>query len=46
MPVWSWAETDNYDLTIAQEKITIAGATADGMTINGGIPGPTLRFMV
>ena len=43
-PGWLWAETVNYDLTIAQEKITIAGATADGMTINGGIPGPTLRF--
>jgi FtsP/CotA-like multicopper oxidase with cupredoxin domain len=44
MPGWLWAETVNYDLTIAQEKITIAGATAEGMTINGGIPGPTLRF--
>lgn len=34
----------NYELTIAQEKATIADATAEGMTINGGIPGPTLRF--
>ncbi|MFC1877010.1 multicopper oxidase domain-containing protein [Thermodesulfobacteriota bacterium] len=33
-----------YELTIAQEKVTIAGKTAEGMTINGNIPGPTLRF--
>ena len=39
-----WAKTVNYELTIAQERITINGATAEGMTINGGIPGPTLRF--
>ena len=39
-----WAETVRYELTIAQEKITIDAATAEGMTINGGIPGPTLRF--
>lgn len=44
MPDWLWAETVNYDLTVSQETITIAGATAEGMTINGGIPGPTLRF--
>ena len=44
MPSRVRAETVNYELTIAQEKITIAGATAKGMTINGSIPGPTLRF--
>jgi FtsP/CotA-like multicopper oxidase with cupredoxin domain len=34
-----------YSLTIAQEPITIIREkTADGMTINGSIPGPTLRF--
>ena len=38
MPGWLWAETVNYDLTITQEKITIAGATVEGMTINGGKP--------
>jgi FtsP/CotA-like multicopper oxidase with cupredoxin domain len=38
------AETVNYELTIAQKKISIADKTTDGMTINGGIPGPTLRF--
>ena len=38
------ADTVSYELTIAQEQVTIEGKTADGMTINGGIPGPTLRF--
>ncbi len=33
-----------YDLTIAEEEINITGKPAWGMTINGGIPGPTLRF--
>ncbi len=44
IPGWGRAETVNYELTIAQEKVTITGKTAEGMTINGGIPGPTLRF--
>jgi hypothetical protein len=33
-----------YDLTIARQAIKVAGKPAKGMTINGGIPGPTLRF--
>lgn len=33
-----------YDLTIAQEEVNITGKTTWGMTINGGIPGPVLRF--
>lgn len=33
-----------YDLTIEENEITLAGVTANGMTINGGIPGPTLEF--
>lgn len=33
-----------YDLTIAQQKINITGKPAWSMTINGNIPGPTLRF--
>jgi CopA family copper-resistance protein len=33
-----------YDLTIAQEDVSIQGKTTLGMTINGQIPGPTLRF--
>lgn len=43
-PGWSRAESVNYELTIAQETVTIAGIANEGMTINGGIPGPTLRF--
>ncbi len=44
IPGWCLAEIMDYELTIAQEKISIAGAATAGMTINGGIPGPTLRF--
>ena len=33
-----------YFLTIAQQEVNITGEPARGMTINGGIPGPTLRF--
>lgn len=34
-----------YDLIIAQEKVNITGKPSEGMTINGGIPGPVLRFV-
>ncbi len=33
-----------YNLTIEENEITLAGVSAEGMTINGGIPGPTLEF--
>ncbi len=33
-----------YNLTIEENEITLAGVTTNGMTINGGIPGPTLEF--
>ena len=33
-------------LTIARETVTIAGVTAEAMTVDGGIPGPTLRWRV
>ena len=33
-----------YNLTIEENEITLAGVTANGMTINGSIPGPTLEF--
>ena len=33
-------------LTIARETVTIAGITAEAMTVDGGIPGPTLRWRV
>jgi FtsP/CotA-like multicopper oxidase with cupredoxin domain len=33
-----------YDLTIKEEEVNITGEPHPAMTINGGIPGPTLRF--
>lgn len=33
-----------YNLTIEENKITLGGVTAKGMTINGSVPGPTLEF--
>ncbi len=44
VPGLVWAEIVGFELTIAQEMVSVAGATAEGMTINGNIPGPTLRF--
>jgi FtsP/CotA-like multicopper oxidase with cupredoxin domain len=40
------AQTDTavYHLTIRQEAVSKAGKTVLGMTVNGGIPGPTIRF--
>lgn len=39
------AQVVEYDLTIAQEAINITGESVNAMTINGSIPGPTLRFI-
>lgn len=33
-----------YNLTIAKQEVIITGKSVTAMTINGGIPGPTLRF--
>jgi len=33
-----------YELSLERRVIDIAGSTAQGLTVNGGIPGPTLRF--
>lgn len=33
-----------YDLTINEQQVNFTGKPVQGMTINGGIPGPTLRF--
>ncbi len=33
-----------YDLTLSRQAIDITGKSAMGMTVNGGIPGPTLTF--
>lgn len=38
------AAVDEYRLTISQQEVTIHVQKADGMTINGNIPGPTLYF--
>lgn len=38
------SDTSVYHLTIAREKVNKAGKDVTGMTINGTIPGPTLRF--
>ena len=38
------AKAVEYNLNIAQEKVNITGRSVTGITINGGIPGPTLRF--
>ena len=38
------AATVEYDLTIARQAVNITGKPAEGMTINGVSPGPTLRF--
>lgn len=34
-----------YNLTIERNKMTLGGVTANAMTINSSIPGPTLEFM-
>ena len=35
-----------YDLYIDEQTVSPAGKAVRGLTINGGIPGPTLRFQV
>ena len=39
-----YADFIEYDLTISQQQINITGISVPAMTINGAIPGPTLRF--
>ena len=38
------ALADTYNLTIARKDVTITGSPVNSITINGTIPGPTLRF--
>jgi len=38
------AATVEYDLTIAQQEVNITGHPVQAMTVNGQLPGPTLRF--
>lgn len=38
------ALADEYNLVISDAEIRIAGRTAEGMMVNGQVPGPLLRF--
>ncbi|MCE5262071.1 MAG: multicopper oxidase domain-containing protein [Deltaproteobacteria bacterium] len=38
------AETVEYSLTIAEQDVNYSGRPARAVTVNGGIPGPVLRF--
>jgi CopA family copper-resistance protein len=40
----AFAEIVEYDLDIARQDVNITGNSVPAMTINGAIPGPTLRF--
>ncbi len=44
VPVWVFCETREYHLIIEQKQVFVGNQSASGMTINGGIPGPVLRF--
>ncbi|MFN2396824.1 MAG: multicopper oxidase domain-containing protein, partial [Bacteroidales bacterium] len=44
LPVIAQTDTTTYHLTLRQEKVKNAGKEVTGMTVNGEIPGPTLRF--
>lgn len=43
-PVLVSANTVEYDLTIAWQEANFTGQPVQAMTINGQVPGPTLRF--
>ena len=38
------AETVEYELVVEEREVDFTGRRVPAMTINGGIPGPTLRF--
>ncbi len=38
------SEVRDYELTIARGEVDLTGRTVPAMTVNGGIPGPTLYF--
>lgn len=38
------AATVEYELTIAKQEVDYTGNVVEAMTVNGGIPGPVLRF--
>lgn len=40
----AYAKTSEYNLTINREPVNITGHAIEKVTVNGGIPAPTLRF--
>ena len=44
VPASLWAATVEYDLTLARQEMNFTGHPVAAMTINGQLPGPTLRF--
>lgn len=40
----AYARTSEYNLVIARQPVTITGTPIDKVTVNGGIPAPTLFF--
>lgn len=42
--VFAQVDTTTYNLTMRQEMVNKSGKNTMGMTVNGTIPGPTLRF--
>lgn len=44
IPTNSFSKIIEYELTIEEKPIIIHGKTNEGMTINGSIPGPVLKF--
>ena len=40
----AWAEIVEHELTVSETQLAPAGKTREALTINGGIPGPTLKF--
>ena len=45
LPTAAFAAVREYHLTIAKQQVNITGRPVEAMTINGHIPGPTLRFV-
>jgi len=41
----NYAAVVEYELAIAHETVNVTGKRSEGMTINGSIPGPVLRFV-
>lgn len=44
LPASLGAVAVEYDLTIARQEVNSTGRSAQAMTLNGRIPGPTLHF--